>query len=115
MSTAHNTLDRVLFVPETLYFEGNIYEQHQARKLSVRLRPFEHAEVPKWSTAFFRPVCTPIDLVSHHAVTSRLTISVQAHHAPVPSMLVASLLVRMDILVVRRDWDNYHHSVPSLL
>ncbi|KAH8774784.1 major facilitator superfamily domain-containing protein [Diaporthe sp. PMI_573] len=46
----------VPFVPETLYFEGNIGEQHQARKLSIRLRPFEHAEIPKWSTAFFRPL-----------------------------------------------------------
>ncbi|KAI7778452.1 hypothetical protein LA080_002152 [Diaporthe eres] len=46
----------VFFVPETLYFEGNIREQHQARRLSIRLKPFEHAEVPKWSTAFFRPL-----------------------------------------------------------
>lgn len=53
-------IDRILFVPETLYFEGNIREQHQARRLSIRLTPFEHAEVPKWSTAFFRPVCASI-------------------------------------------------------
>ncbi|KAI9664049.1 MAG: hypothetical protein M1821_007540 [Bathelium mastoideum] len=44
------------FVPETLCFQGNVWEQHRARRLSVRLRPFEHAEVPKWSTAFFRPL-----------------------------------------------------------
>lgn len=49
-------MNRIFFVPETLYFEGNIREQHQARRLSIRLKPFEHAEVPKWSTAFFRPV-----------------------------------------------------------
>ncbi|KAL9085614.1 MAG: hypothetical protein Q9165_007514 [Trypethelium subeluteriae] len=44
------------FVPETLYFQGNVQEQHRARRLSVRLRPFAHAEIPKWSTAFFRPL-----------------------------------------------------------
>ncbi|KAK2616063.1 hypothetical protein N8I77_002773 [Diaporthe amygdali] len=50
------TVNSIFFVPETLYFQGNIQEQHQARRLSVRLKPFKHAEVPKWSTAFFRPL-----------------------------------------------------------
>lgn len=44
------------FVPETLYFQGNIQEQHRGHRFSVRVKPFEHAEVPEWSTAFFRPV-----------------------------------------------------------
>lgn len=49
-------VSRILFVPETLYFRGNEQEVNSKSRLHIRIRPFAHSEVPKWSTAFFRPL-----------------------------------------------------------